>query len=93
MISDEHQSGVNPLILRRFLDFFNGEKPPPGAAPKRGVGSSNLFWDAKTGWLVRRSEGAFHKPPAFYPAQDDAGGATAFGHQSIAHGCAPYAMK
>ena len=66
MISDEHQSGVNPLILRRFLDFFNGEKPPPGAAPKRGVGSSNLFWDAKTGRLVRRSEGAFHKPPAFF---------------------------
>ena len=61
--------------------------------PKRGVGSSNLFWDAKTGRLVRRSEGAFHKPSAFYPAQDDAGGATAFGHQSIAHGCAPYAMK
>ena len=29
----------------------------------------------------------------FYPAQDDAGGATAFGHQSIAHGCAPDAMK
>ena len=34
--------------------------------PKRGVGSSNLFWDAKTGRLVRRSEGAFHKPPAFF---------------------------
>ena len=66
MISDEHQSGVNPLILRRFLDFFNGEKPPPGAAPKRGVGSSNLFWDAKSGRLVRRPEGAFHKPPAFF---------------------------
>lgn len=66
MISDEHQSGVNPLILRRFLDFFNGEKPPPGAAPKRGVGSSNLFWDAKSGRLVRRSEGAFHKPSSFF---------------------------
>lgn len=47
MISDEHQSGVNPLILRRFLDFFNGEKPPPGAAPKAGVGGSNPFRDAK----------------------------------------------
>lgn len=34
--------------------------------PKRGVGSSNLFWDAKTGRLVRRSEGAFHKPSAFF---------------------------
>jgi len=47
VISDEHQSGVNPLILRRFLDFFNGEKPPPGAAPKRGVGGSNPFRDAR----------------------------------------------
>jgi len=46
VISDEHQSGVNPLILRRFLDFFNGEKPPPGAAPKRGVGGSNPLMDA-----------------------------------------------
>ena len=46
MISDEHQSGVNPLILRRFLDFFNGEKPPPGAAPKRKVGDSSSFWRA-----------------------------------------------
>ena len=48
MISDEHQSGVNPLILRRFLDFFNGEKPPPGAAPKRKVVSSSLAGGAKT---------------------------------------------
>ena len=30
------------------------------------TGSSNLFWDAKTRRLVRRSEGAFHKPPAFF---------------------------
>ena len=34
--------------------------------PKRGVGSSNLFWDAKSGRLVRRSEGAFHKPSSFF---------------------------
>ncbi len=47
MISDEHQSGVNPLILRRFLDFFNGEKPPPGAAPKRKAVGSNPIWGAK----------------------------------------------
>ena len=46
MISDEHQSGVNPLILRRFLDFFNGEKPPPGAAPKRNAPGSNPGRDA-----------------------------------------------
>ena len=46
MISDEHQSGVNPLILRRFLDFFNGEKPPPGAAPKGEAGGSIPFWRA-----------------------------------------------
>ena len=46
MISDEHQSDAKPLILLHFLDFFNGEKPPPGAAPKRNAPGSNPGEDA-----------------------------------------------